>query len=214
MCEPSRTFVALTNYPASFNGSPGRRPELLNVSKAAETLSLGHHAADDYVKLLEAVFLIVRLPAWGQDLGARAGDRPKVHIVDSGLASRLLRVTAAKLSRSTPAALTQFGNLLETFVVVELMKQASWLEEIPYVGHWRTWDDVEVDCVIERDDGDVVGLEVKAAGRVRSGDFDHLRKLRDLLGDRFRAGVVFYTGARAYEYEDRLYAVPVDRLWR
>jgi predicted AAA+ superfamily ATPase len=63
---------------------------------------------------------VQRLPAWGKSLRARVASSPKVHVVDSGLAARLLRLTPAKLRTLEPTALTEFGNLLETFVVNEL----------------------------------------------------------------------------------------------
>jgi predicted AAA+ superfamily ATPase len=88
-----------------------------------------------------------------------------VHLVDSGLAARLLRLTPARLATLDPAALTEFGNLLETFVVGELRKQASWLDERVALGHWWTSDGTEVDLVAEFDDGHVLAFEVKANQR-------------------------------------------------
>ncbi len=102
---------------------------------------------------------------------------------------------------------------METFVVAELLKEASWMDGIAGVGHWRTYDGVEVDLIVERDDGAVVAFEVKAAARVPGEDFRGLRKLREALGDAFLAGTVLYTGQRAYTFEDRLHAVPIDNLW-
>jgi predicted AAA+ superfamily ATPase len=110
--------------------------------------------------------------------------------------------------------MSELGHVLETFVVGELLKEVSWTEEIAGHGHWRTRDGHEVDLVLETDDGGVIAFEVKAAGRVGSEDFIGLRKLRDLLGDAFVAGVALYTGARSYTYEDRLHVMPIDRLWR
>ena len=128
-------------------------------------------------------------------------------------ATRLLRLTPEKLARRDPVSLTEFGHLLETFVVGELMKDASWIDGITSLGHWRTYEGHEVDLVVERDDGAVIGFEVKAATRVAGNDFRGLRKLRGTVGEAFVAGVVLYTGARGYNYEDRLHALPIDRLW-
>ena len=41
-----------------------------------------------------------------------------------------MRLTPSKLAQREPVALTEFGHLLETFVVGELRKQASWLEGV------------------------------------------------------------------------------------
>lgn len=49
------------------------------------------------------------------------------------------------MSRPDPSALAEFGHLLETFVVGELLKQASWSDNIAAVGHWRTHDGQETD---------------------------------------------------------------------
>ncbi len=186
---------------------------VLNVTRAAGEAGLDRTTAADYVKLLEAVFLIMRLPAWGTTVRARATSAPKVHVVDAGLAARLLQLTPEKLARRDAASLSQFGHLLETFVVGELVRQASWLGEVATYGHWRTYDGDEIDLVLERDDGGVLAFEVKAAGQVAGRDMRHLRKLREALGERFLIGIVLYTGPRAYNVEDRLHAIPVDRIW-
>ena len=137
------------------------------------------------------------LPAWGRTLGKRTADTAKVHLIDSGLAARLLRLTVEHLARRDPTSLTEFGHLLETFVVGELMKPATSLDGLAGWHHWRTYDGDEVDLVIERDDGRIVGFEVKAGTRVPSSDMRSLEKLRNLAGDAFIAGVAVYTGERS-----------------
>jgi predicted AAA+ superfamily ATPase len=196
------------------NRLAGRTGQVLDLSKASDGLAVDRTTIEQYVRLLEDLFLVQRLPAWGKTLRARASASPKVHIVDSGLAAPLLGVSEAKLATLDPTTQSEFGNLLETFVVVELHKQASWLDERVTTGHWRTHDGDEVDLVIEFDDGRVLAFEVKANERVSGEEFKGLRKLREALGDRLIAGVAFSTGARSYTYEDRLHVLPIDRLWR
>ena len=191
----------------------GQTAQVLNISAAASSIGLDERTADGYTKLLEAVFLIQRIPAWARTTSSRTALRPKVHLVDSGVAARLMRLTPEKLGQRTAVALQQFGHLLETFVVMEIAKQASWRDDIDGLHHWRTHDGHEVDLVVERDDGSVIGIEVKAGGRLPGDDFRGLRALRDLIGDRFTAGYALYSGERAYTYEDRLHVLPIDRLW-
>ena len=187
--------------------------QVLNIAKAAQTLGLDESTADSYARLLEAVFLIHRLPAWGTRLMVRATRSPKVHLVDSAIAARLSRLTPKRLGSRDPSAMTEFGHLLETFLVGELRKQASWLDGIAAVGHWRTSSGDEVDLIVERDDGGVIAFEIKASGRVRDQDLRSLRKLRTHLGERFLAGAALYLGARSYTPEDRLHVLPADRIW-
>jgi len=191
----------------------GRTGQVLNLSRASEGLGADRHTIEEHTRLLEDLFLLARLPAWGKTLRARAAASPKIHVVDSGLAARLMGVTPAKLATLDPTALTEFGNLAETFVVGELRKQISWLDERVTVGHWRTHDGDEVDFIIEFDDGAVLAFEVKAKERISGADFNGLRKLRAALGDRLIAGVALNTGVRSYTLEDRLHVMPLDRLW-
>jgi predicted AAA+ superfamily ATPase len=186
---------------------------VLNLTSLAADAGLDRATATDYVKLLEAVFLIMRLPAWGRTLRKRTASAPKVHVVDSGLAARLLRLSPEKLVRRDPSSLSQFGHLLETFVVGELIRQASWLDQVSICGHWRTYEGEEVDLVVEREDGRLLAFEVKAASSVDGASMRHLAKLRDELGERFLAGVTLYTGSRSYRFDERLLVAPIDRLW-
>lgn len=187
--------------------------QLLNVVKAAEKTGVSRPTAESHLRLLEDLFLLVRLPAWGRTLRSRVSARPKVHAVDSGMAARLMRLTPDKLSGLDPASLTELGHLLETFVLGEVRKQASWLEESVTLGHWRTSDGAEVDLVVEFDDGGVIAFEVKAGDRAPGTAFRGLRQLRDVLGGRFLAGIMLTTGSRSYTYEDKLHVLPIDRLW-
>lgn len=191
----------------------GQTAQMLNMASAGASVGLKADTAENYTKLLEAVFLVHRLPAWGKSLRARAVATPKLHLVDSGLAARLLRLSAGKLARREPTSLQEFGHLFETFVVGEVLKQVSWMEGISGVGHWRTHDGSEVDLVIERDDGGIVGIEVKAGSRVQDRDLAGLRILKGELGDAFVAGAVLHTGPRAYTVEERIHVAPADRLW-
>lgn len=191
----------------------GQTGAVLNIARAASSIGLEKSTAENYTKLLEAVFLVNELPAWGTTLGSRVASAPKVHMVDSGLAARLLRLTQAKLAAASASALTQFGHLLETFVVGELCKQLDWLDEPTVRGHWRTHDGDEVDLVIERDDGKVAAVEVKAGSRISGSDLRGLLKLRRRLGSEFLAGIVLYTGARSYTHEGDIHILPVARLW-
>lgn len=191
----------------------GQTAQVLNVSAVADATGLDWNTGELYLKLLEAVFVVQRLPAWGTTLKSRATSKPKIHVLDSGVAARLLRVTTRRLAGRDPAALTELGHLLETFVVGEFRKQASWMDGVAGLGHWRTSDGDEVDLIIERDDGAIVAVEVKAGSRVAGGDLKSLEKLRDAVGPRFAAGAALYLGERSYTYSDRVHVLPVERIW-
>ncbi|HLK02748.1 MAG TPA: DUF4143 domain-containing protein, partial [Streptosporangiaceae bacterium] len=175
-----------------------RTASMLNVSDVARDLQLETRLVNDLVALLESVFLVHRLDAFGRTLSSRVGRVPKVHLVDSGLAAYLHGITEAKLSARKPATLTEFGHIVETFAVNELFKQAGWATNTVRFSHFRTRDNQEVDLVAETDDGRIAAVEIKASATAADGDFRGLRYLRDLLGSDFVGGVLLNLGQRSY----------------
>jgi predicted AAA+ superfamily ATPase len=187
--------------------------QVLNIAKAAAAIGMEKSTAENYTKLLETVFLVHQLQAWGTTLGSRIGAAPKIHVVDSGLAARLLRLTESKLGLASAQALSEFGHLLETFVVGEVCKQLDWGKSPVQRGHWRTHDGEEVDLILEREDGKISALEVKAATRAPASELRGLLTLRRKLGSQFLGGVVLYTGARAYTHDNGIHVIPINRIW-
>jgi predicted AAA+ superfamily ATPase len=157
--------------------------------------------------------MIYEVPAWGRTLGTRIAAKPKMHSLDSGIASRLAGLTENKLLTKDPSAISEFGHIMESFVVSEILKELSWLDDTFLVGQWHTLDNVEVDIVLERMDGAVYGFEIKTAGRLNAADFSGLDKLKTFAGTSFKAGFVLYGGAQSFKQEDRIYAVPIGKLW-
>jgi uncharacterized protein len=133
--------------------------------------------------------------------------------VDSGLAAHLQGITAQRLAPTDPASAARFGALLETFVVTEVVKQRGWSSTVARPVHYRTLDGVEVDLVLEADDGRVATIEIKADSGLTTAATCGLVHLRDRLGDRFVAGLVLNTGNQAQRVGDRLFVAPVDQLW-
>ncbi len=182
--------------------------KLLNVTHLAAPFQLSRPTIGDYVTLLERVFLLERLPPWHSNRLSRLVKTPKVHIGDTGLAASLLGLSAADLAQDRMT----LGALLETFVLQELRRQASWEVEPTSFYHFRDKDGAEVDIVLERGSR-VAGVEVKASGTVTPSDFRGLRKLKEATGDRFAGGVVLYDGEVTAGFGDELYAVPIRALW-
>ena len=74
--------------------------------------------------------------------------------------------------------------------------------------HFRSASGQEVDFIIEKSDGRLVAVEVKATTKVTAADFNHIRAFEDDVGNKFLRGIVFYTGKEIIPF-----ALPVDLLW-
>jgi len=183
--------------------------QLFNLAELAGPFRLSRPTIGDYVTLLEQVFLIQRLPSWHSNRLSRLIKAPKLHVGDTGVACAVLNHSVAALREDR----TLLGHLLETYVVQELRRQASWSEERIQFHHFRTKEGAEVDAVLERAGRRIAGVEVKLSGTVVAKDFRGLKKLREAVGERFAAGVVLYDGEVTIPFGEGLFAVPLSRLW-
>ena len=164
----------------------------------------------DYLSHLEMSHLVVRLPGWASSMATRAKRRPKVLVTDSGLAAAMLGVDAQRLRDS---AATSRGPLHETYTVNELRRQAAAFDEPLRFFHFRDARGREIDLLIERPDGRLIAVEIKAGATVRPDDARWLAWMRGLVGERFEVGVVLYTGQRPLRISDRIVALPISHLW-
>ncbi len=200
---------SLDTVPKLLGLSASQTARLVNVEELSAPFELTRQTIHDHVTILERVFLLERLPAWHTNRVSRLVKRPKLHMGDTGVACSLLGLDAVALDTDR----SLLGPMLETFVLQELRRQASWRPEPIEFFHFRDRDDFEVDVVLEQGYHAVAGVEVKAAATVGDADFRGLRKLRDIAGKRFIAGVVLYDGSTAGKFGNGLFAVPVRRLW-
>lgn len=201
---------ALDEVPALLALVAARAAAPANFANLASELRISEASVRRYLALLEAAFISHRVPAWRRSLGRRATATPKLQLVDSGLAAHLLGIDASRL-RGDPAL---GGNLLESFVRMELVKLASTSDAQPRLHHLRTRTGSEVDAVLERRGGEIVAIEVKASATPSPSDFKGLKELRDTRPDHFRAGIVLHPGSQTLPFGDRLWATPLSALWR
>jgi uncharacterized protein len=200
----------LSALPSLLRLLAARAATLLNSTELSRSSGLALTTLRRYLGLLEGVFLVQRIPAWSTNLSKRQVRSPKTAIIDSGLHCHLLGLDARRLTEERKL----LGSVLENFVVQELTRLASWSEVRPRLFHYRTHAGQETDVILEDASGSVVGVEVKARATVKARDFRTLRALAEGLGDRFRRGVVLYTGSTAIPFGERFHALPVSWLWR
>ena len=58
-----------------------------------------------------------------------------------------------------------------------------------------------------------MGIEVKASATATAADFRGLRILQQAAGPRFAAGLLLHDGEQVIPFGDRLWAMPIERLW-
>jgi predicted AAA+ superfamily ATPase len=186
-----------------------RSSTLINYADVARTLGLAQNTLKRYLALLEGIFLIRLIPAWFTNVGKRFAKAPKLLLNDTGLITHLLGLSEVRY-RSDPQLA---GHVLETFVGNELSKHAGWSRHRITLHHFNVHQGDEVDFVLENEQGQVVGVEVKSTASISADHFKGLRALEAAAGRQFHRGVVLYGGSQVVPFAPNLHAVPLGVLW-
>ncbi len=185
-----------------------RSGSLARYDSLAREAGIDGKTAKAHIAVLERLFLVRIRQSWHVNLGQRQVKAPKLYVADPGLLAALIGADERRVREDGGFA----GALFETFVATELERQASWSSEPLSFWHYRE-DEREVDVIVERPSGEIVGIEVKASATVRAHDFRGLVHLRKHLGRRLVTGVVLYAGERTLPFGESLWALPLNALW-
>jgi len=201
--EPSK-MIMLFSFLAMRAGS------LINNSQIAQEAGLDIKTYERYKSAAVNTFILFEIPAWSKpnNLSKRFTKSPKLFFTDTNLLAYLLR---RKLKEIYNNDRTAMGHLFENFVATEIIKNAASISGLE-ISHFRTSDQKEVDFVLEKDN-EVIGIEVKLNSTPNANDFNGLKLLREAVKDRFKLGIIIYTGTTLAPFGDDLWAVPACYLW-
>lgn len=201
--SPQALFRTLRAVAVNTAGTP-------TMTTLASAIGADHRTVARYLDLFEELGIIERLPAWTSNRLSRMVKLSKTYIADPALALHLTGLDGAALLRDGGMR----GRVIDAFVLSQLRPLLGTGALRATAHHARTPDGRhEIDLILESLAGDIVAIEVKAAGDVRPSDARHLVWLRDRAPDLFRVGVVFHTGSMITPLSDRIWAMPIAALW-
>ncbi len=171
----------------------GRNGQLLNLSSLAADCGITQPTARRWLGVLEASYLVVRVPAYRSSRRKRLVKAPRLYFLDTGLLCHLLRI-------ETPQALEQRaerGAVFEAFVVSELHKAYLHAGRASTLHHWRDIQGHEVDLILETSRGPLA-VEIKSGATVAADFFRGLRRWRQTLGEPSAPAALVYGGTERY----------------
>ena len=122
----------------------GRTAQILNLDSLANDVGISHATAREWITLLEASYIIFRLPPFFENIGKRLIKSPKIYFYDVGLVSYLLGIENPEQLKTHPLR----GSLFETMVISEVLKQKFNRGEENNLLFYRDSNQVEVDLLI------------------------------------------------------------------
>jgi predicted AAA+ superfamily ATPase len=163
-----------------------------------------------YEDLLADMFVIERVPAWATNRLNRLAMQPKRYLIDPALITTAARLDTGGVMRDGQL----LGRVIDTFVASQLRVEASVSDTRPRMHHLRTKEGrEEVDLIAELAGGQLIAFEIKADAAPNKHDARHLIWMRDTFPDKVALGVVFHTGPRIFDIDERIIAAPISALW-
>ena len=198
--DSSRSAISRRS-PRSCDFSPGRTAWSSTIRPWARTPALRHNTARAWLSVLEASFLVFRVPAWASNPRKRLVKTAKLHWMDTGLAASC---SVSALAEQSEAASTA-RRVFETWVAREIYKAHATRGSLRRLYHLRETRGGEVDLLVDRREGPPRRrVQVRRHGGV--GRFRGLESSKGLGGGRrpVRRGVLVYGGStRQRRYERR-----------
>lgn len=174
-----------------------RSGQLLNLAALGADCGISAVTAREWLSVLEASYLVTRLPPYFQNFGKRLVKSPKLYFLDVGLMAWLLGIR----DESAMATHAARGALFETWVVSELIKQRFNAGQPVDLYFWRDSAGHEIDVVFETPAG-LQAIEIKSGSTFASDWADGLKKWRRFTGDTpTLRPILIYGGDTSHERE-------------
>jgi uncharacterized protein len=148
---------------------------LLNASALGGSLGVSHHTLLRHLDVLEAIYLLRRLPPYFRNVGKRLTKAPKSYLRDSGLLHHLLNISTSDELANHPSR----GASWEGFVIEDVLRRERLSHPTSRAFFWRTSAGAEIDLLLDRG-SERVAVEIKAG---RGDDARAVRTLRDAMPD-------------------------------
>jgi predicted AAA+ superfamily ATPase len=157
----------------------GRTGQILNLSSLANDCGISHPTASSWLSVLEASYIVFRLPPFFANLGKRLIKSPKLYFYDAGLVASLLNVENPRQLDNHPLR----GALFETWVIGEIAKAHLHRGRRPRLSFYRDSSGLEIDLVLEKGT-ELVLVEIKSAQTPSGQYFTAFERFAEALGGR------------------------------
>ena len=183
----------------------GRVGQLMDYTSLANAAGVSANTIRHWLSILEASFVVHKLPPHFENFGRRVVKSPKYYFADTGLLAFLLGIERPSQVTRDPLV----GQLFENLVVIECLKLRCNQGKLPNLHYYRDSNGSEVDLLFQ-DGRSLVAIEVKSSATWHPAQLKGLRKMAALV-PAVRHSYLIYAGERM-EFSDGITALPYSQV--
>ncbi|MFK8284525.1 ATP-binding protein [Capnocytophaga canis] len=179
----------LSNFQTFMKLCAGRIGTELNINALSNEIGISSPTLKEWFSILEASYIVFRLPPFFKNIGKRLVKSPKIYFYDTGLACFLLGIETPQQLAVHPLR----GVLFENMVVLEFFKNKFNKGVLPNYYFYRDKNQKEVD-LIEEKANEIKAYEIKSAQLFNKNFIKNLDYIKNLLGEEVISTQVIYDG--------------------
>jgi predicted AAA+ superfamily ATPase len=183
---------SLINFRRFMQLLAGRAGLVFNSTSLANDVGVSHKTISDWLSILEASYIIFRLPPYYENFGKRVIKMPKVYFTDVGLLCYLIGI------QNEEQLNVHFirGALFENMIIIDLLKQIKNQKKNIQLYFWRDSNQNEIDLLVD------LGLrkipvEIKSSQTYSTDFLKGLRYWKKLTQENM--GFVVYAGNEQFD---------------
>lgn len=178
----------------------GRVGQLMDFSSLANDVGVDAKTIRSWISILEASFLVFKLPPFFENYGKRLIKSPKYYFTDVGLLCFLLGIRKHEQILRDPLV----GSIFENLVVIEALKTRYNKGRMPDMYFFRDSRGNEIDLVLQ-EGRQLVAAEIKSAATFTAKLLKNLKQFH-LLAKDVKGSYLIYNG-ETYNLSDGFHAI-------
>ncbi|MGV8836922.1 ATP-binding protein [Cellvibrio sp.] len=183
----------------------GRVGQLMDYSSLAGDVGVSATTIKHWLSILEASFILYKLPPYFENFGKRVIKTPKYYFIDTGLLCFLLSIENPQQVARDPL----IGQLFENLVVIDVLKNFYNKGKLDNIYFFRDSNGLEADLLLQQG-RQLMPIEIKSSSTYKPELLKGLKRIMELSPQMANAHLV-YSGD-AMQFSNGINAIRFDDL--